>query len=258
MRIGVRAHDYGKQPVESLLKTIANDGWEAVQLAFPKAVEGVGSCGDVTPRLIGQTKALLNETRLETAVMGVYVEPSFVDENRRKAQARILLDALPQCHALKAGCVGTETTSMEKQPGVARADALKALRKTLEEVLPEAERLGVVLAVEPVHYHALATPELTRELLRDMASPVLKIIFDPANLLRQEDIPKQDALWGRCIEAFGNDIAAVHVKGTAVDFRALFARLRHVDAPILRELAEPQNAAEDIAFLRRLADLRKD
>jgi hypothetical protein len=86
----------------------------------------------------------------------------------------------------------------------------------------------------------------------------LKIIFDPANLLRQEDIPTQDALWGRCIEAFGENIAAIHVKGTAVDFSALFARLRHVDAPVLREQAEPQNAAGDIAFLRELADLRKD
>jgi sugar phosphate isomerase/epimerase len=258
MKIGVRAHDYGKQPIENLLRAIAADGWQAVQLAYPKAVEGVGSFGDVTPRLIEQTKALLDETRLEIAVLGVYVEPSLADEGVRKAQARILRDALPQCRALKAGCVGTETTSMEKQPGVTRAEALKALRRTLEEVLPEAERLGVVFAVEPVHYHALATPELTRELLRDMASPALKIIFDPANLLREEDVPKQDALWGRCIEAFGNDIAAIHVKGTAVDFRALFARLRHVDAPLLRELAEPQNAAGDIAFLRGLADLRKD
>jgi sugar phosphate isomerase/epimerase len=191
-------------------------------------------------------------------VLGVYVEPSLIDENRRKEQVGILIDALPQAKVLAAGCVGTETTSMEKQPGITRAEALKALRKTLVEVLPEAERLGVALAVEPVHYHALATPELARELLRDMASPALKIIFDPANLLREEDIPTQDALWGRCIEAFGNDIAAIHVKGAAVGFRALFARLRHVDAPVLKELAGPQNAAADIAFLRKLADLRKD
>jgi sugar phosphate isomerase/epimerase len=252
MTIGVRAHDYGKRPLESLLKAIAADGWQAVQLAFPKAVEGVGSFGDVTPQLIERTKALLDETRLKIAVLGVYVEPSLIDENRRKEQAGILIEALPQAKALAAGCVGTETTAMGKQPGVSRAQALKALRKTLEIVLPEAERLGVTVAVEPVHYHALATPELARELLRDMASPALKIIFDPANLLREEDIDTQDALWGRCIEAFGNDIAAIHVKGAAVDFRALFARLRHVDAPVLRELAEPQNAAEDIALLREL------
>ncbi len=270
MIIGVRAHDYGKRPIEALLRAIAADGWQAVQLAFPKAAEGVEAFGDVTSELIEHAKAELYKTRLKVAVLGVYIEPSFIDEPLRRGQAAILRDALPQCAALGAACIGTETTAMRKQPGVSRGEALRALRRTLGEVLPEAERLRAVVAVEPVHCHALATPELARELLLDMRSPALKLIFDPVNLLRHEDIDSQDALWARCAELMGGDIAAVHIKGalraadadgvlatapleaSVVDYRALAARLKGVDAPVLREEATPEKAAEDIAFIGRI------
>ncbi len=269
MIIGVRAHDYGKRPLEVLLRAVAKDGWQAVQLAFPKAVQGVETFGDVTPDLIERAKATLSEARLKVAVLGVYIEPSLVDEPQRLVQAAILGGALPQCAALGANCIGTETTSMIKQPGVSRTEALKALRRTLGEVLPDAERFGVIVAVEPVHYHALSTPELARELLKDMRSPSLKLIFDPVNLLRREDIDSQDALWARCAELMGEDIVAVHIKGASretdsdgilsgaaleasvVDYRALAARLT-VDVPVLRERAVPGRAHEDIAFIRKI------
>ena len=267
MIIGVRAHDYGKMGVKKLLHTISGDGWQTVQLAFTKAVEGVGAFHEVTQEIIRETKSALDDTGLSVAVLGVYVEPSYVDDSRRRTQADILSSAFPQAKALCARCVGTETTSMKKQPGIARSEALVALRRTLEEILPEAELLGVDVAVEPVHYHTLNTPELAGELLRDMASPRLKIIFDPVNLLRLEDIAVQEALWKRCVERFGASISAIHIKGASheadgdgvllpasfadsvVDYPSLFAVLRDIDAPILRELAIPAQAQQDYAFI---------
>lgn len=266
--LGVRAHDYGKQAVGNLLRRIADDGWQAVQLAFPKAVAGVDAFSDVSPTLLEETRAALNQTGLSTAVLGVYVDPSLVDESLRKAHARILLNALPQAKELGAICVGTETTALHSQPGVARDDALRALYRSLEEILPEAERLGVPLAVEPVHCHTLGTPELARALLRDIPSPRLKIIFDPVNLLRLEEIENQASLWARCLDCFGPSIVAVHIKGAAratdengmlrdapfassvVDWPSLFAHLRQLSAPVLRELAVPSEAKSDIDFLR--------
>ena len=267
MTIGVRAHDYGKQPVGNLLRAIADDGWQAIQLAFPKAAEGVDTFAGVTPGIIKDTMAGLAETGLSVAVLGVYVEPSLTDETARKEQSGILYAALPQAKELGAGCVGTETTSM--RANTARNDALSQLRRSLEELLPEAERLGVNLALEPVHHHTLNTPELTRELLREMSSPRLKVIFDPVNLLRPEDIDAQEPLWARCIDCFGEHIIAVHIKGasreaaggilrdasfadSAVNHQALFHFLRELKVPILREMAVPSDAERDIAFLRSL------
>jgi len=266
---GVRAHDYGKQAVGDLFRTIADDGWQAVQLAFPKAAAGVDSFSDVSPPLLKETKAALAKTGLSVAVLGVYVEPSLADEGLRKAQAQILIDALPQAKALGAICVGTETTAIRTQPGVPRDDALRALRRSLEEILPVAERLGVNLAVEPVHCHTLHTPQLTRTLLLELPSPRLKIIFDPVNLLRLEDIEEQRSLWERCLDLFGASIVAVHIKGAAratdengmlldspfsssiIDYPSLFHHLRQLRAPVLREMAIPSESEGDITFLRR-------
>ncbi len=274
MIIGVRAHDYGKKPVGALLRAIAEDSWQTIQLAFPKAVENVSSFSDVSEGLVAETKAALERTGLSVAVLGVYVEPALADEAARKKQAKILIDALPQCKALGALCIGTETTAMIKQRGITRKEALCSLRRTLEAVLPEAERMGVNFAVEPVHYHALNTPELTRELLRDMGSSRLKVIFDPVNLLRREDIAKQEKLWGRSVELFGESVVAIHIKGASeeasaeevlfdnvalrdsvLDYNALFQHIEHIiknGAPVLRERAAPADAAGDIAFLKRI------
>jgi sugar phosphate isomerase/epimerase len=265
MTIGVRAHDYGRLPIGGLLSAIAADGWETVQLAFTKAVAGIGSFNDVNPETIIESKAAFDRTGLSLAVLGVYIEPSLTDETERKKQVRFMINALPWAKTLKAGCVGTETTALRANPHI------RSLYRSLEEILPEAEQLGVDIGIEPVHYHTLNTPELTRQMLRDFSSPCLKVIFDPVNLLTRETIGKQTELWKRCMDCFGGHIAALHVKGASdeadahgvlrgvpftssvVDYELLFACLRAVNAPVLREGVVPAEAKGDLAFLKSLA-----
>ncbi len=73
------------------------------------------------------------------------------DEVQRSANAADFKSQLAVCKALSAGCIGTETTGMHKQPaGTTRERAQYMLCKSLETILPEAERLGVTVAIEPV------------------------------------------------------------------------------------------------------------
>jgi len=261
MIIGVRAHDYGKRSPADLFKAISDDGWKAVQLAFPKAIEGIDSFDDVTPEITIETKTALDKNGVTVAVLGVYVDPGLVDEAKRKEQVRFLLNALPHAKALEAGCVGTETTVRGENSDI------RALYRSLEELLPEAERLGVNIGIEPVHRHTLHTPELARQMLRDFPSPNLKIIFDPLNLLTPDTIDTQNELWKRCIDCFGEYITAIHMKGASreldnngmladvpftssiLDHEALFPLIKSLNVPVLREGANPAEAATDIAFI---------
>lgn len=269
VKMGVRAHDYGKLPIGELCREIAGDGWNAIQLAIPKAVAGLTDFSDVTADIVHEIRVELEKSGLSVAVLGVYVEPSLMDDTQRLAQTDHLFKALSQAKILNAGCVGTETTSRKRQPGASHKDALRQLYRSLESLLPEAERLGVNIAVEPVYRHTLNSPELTRGLLKDMNSPRLKVIFDPVNLMQLEDIGTQAGLWQRCMDCFGGDIVAVHIKGASgemtelglgnaaladsvVDYKSLFGHLRALNAPILREAAVPACAGADIAFIRRL------
>jgi len=263
MIIGVRAHDYGKQSPFGLFTSISNDGWKAVQLAFPKAIEGVDSFDDVTAEIANEVRVALTESGVSVAVLGVYVDPALTDEEKRKEQVRFLQQALPHAKTLEAGCVGTETSVRGEGADI------RALYRSLEELLPEAERLGVNIGIEPVHRHTLHTPELTKQMLKDFPSPNLRIIFDPLNLLTPDAIGKQNDLWKRCMDCFGEFIVAIHMKGASaeldsngmladvpfrasvLDHKALFALLRAlpVSTPILREGAIPAEAMSDIEFI---------
>ena len=270
MKIGVRAHDYGKLLPTKLFTDIAKDDWKTVQLAIPKAIEGIDSFDDITPEIIGEIKKAIELSGVNIAVLGVYVDPGFSDNIKRKGQTKSLLQALPQAKMLEAGCVGTETSIRGEHANI------DSLYRSLEEILPEAERLGVNLGIEPVHRHTLHTPELTKQMLKDFPSPRLKIIFDPVNLLTPETIDTQNDLWKRCIECFGDHIIAIHIKGGAgeldsnlmladvpfassvLDYKHLFKQLKYVNVPILREGVDPAEAANDIAFIKKCISWSKE
>ena len=268
--IGARLHDYGQGTPDELFARVAADGFAAVQLAYKKCVPGVKSYADVTPQLVADTVEAGKRHHIQVAVLGTYVELALDDEAKRTANAADFKSQLAVCKALGAGCIGTETTNMALQPaGTTRERAQYMLCKSLETILPEAERLGVTVGIEPVSYHSMNTPEATRRILDTMASPALKVIFDAGNLLTADAVAHQDQLWDRVGSLLGDRLVAVHFKGetftpegkpqstsleeSVIDFSGAFRMLRALPQtlPVLREEAVPARAASDIALIRQ-------
>ena len=267
--VGARLHDYGKGSPDELFGRVAADGFAAVQLAYKKCVPFVRSYADVTDALVAETVAAEKAHSIQVAVLGTYVELAINDESRLK-NAADFKSQLAVCKALGAGCIGTETTSMEKQPaGTTREEAQELLCRSLADILPAAEALGVTVAVEPVTYHSMNSAAATRHILDTMRSPNLKVIFDMSNLVDAGNVGAQDRIWNDVGELLGDQIVAVHFKGQAfapdggllhtsledslTDYAGAFAMLRQLpqDAlPVLREEAVPARAASDIAFMR--------
>lgn len=266
--VGARLHDYGKGSPDELFRRVAADGFAAVQLAYKKCVPSVRSYADVTDALVAETVAAEKAHSIQVAVLGTYVELAINDESRLK-NAADFKSQLAVCKALGAGCIGTETTSMEKQPaGTTREEAQELLCRSLADILPAAEALGVTVAVEPVTYHSMNSAAATRHILDTMRSPNLKVIFDMSNLVDAGNVGAQDRIWNDVGELLGDQIVAVHFKGQAfapdggllhtsledslTDYAGAFAMLRQLpqDAlPVLREEAVPARAASDIAFM---------
>ena len=160
--LGARGHDFGRHDPETLFSSIGQAGFACTQLAFTKAVEGVKSYADVTPVLVERARAAAAASGVGIAVDGTYVELSYADEDKRRAEVAKVLSQIPVARALGAGCMGSETTNMAKQPGVTRKEAQEALLRSLGEILPACEEQGVLFAVECVYYHAMNTPEAVR------------------------------------------------------------------------------------------------
>ena len=273
--IGARGHDFGRHTPDELFASIGRAGFACTQLAYTKAIEGVKSYADVTPELVEATRAAAAAAGVSIAVNGTYVELSYADEDKRRAEVAKVLSQIPIAKALRAGCMGSETTNMAKQPGVTRKEAQEALLRSLGEILPVCEEQGVLFAVECVYYHAMNTPEAVKMVLDTIASPNLRVLCDFANYVGPEDasLDAQRRIWDKVGSWYGDKIAAVHFKGqnfrpdgtlystsledSCVDYAGGFAMLKQMPQaafPVLREEAVPARAASDIAFMRKFCE----
>ena len=273
--IGARGHDFGRHTPDELFASIGKAGFACTQLAYTKAIEGVKSYADVTPELVEATRAAATAAGVSIAVNGTYVELSYADEDKRRAEVAKVLSQIPVAKALYAGCMGSETTNMAKQPGVTRKEAQEALLRSLGEILPVCEEQGVLFAVECVYYHAMNTPEAVKMVLDTIASPNLRVLCDFANYVGPEDasLDAQRRIWDKVGSWYGDKITAVHFKGqnfrpdgtlystsledSCVDYAGGFAMLKQmpqVAFPVLREEAVPARAASDIAFMRKFCE----
>lgn len=268
--VGARLHDYGKGTPGELFARVSADGFAAVQLAYKKCVPTVKSYADITEALVNDTIAAEKAHNIQVAVLGTYVELA-INDARRLQNVADFKSQLAVCKALGAGCIGTETTKMCDQPaGTTREEAQELLCRSLAEILPVAEELGVTVGVEPVTYHSMNSAAATRHILDTMRSPNLKVIFDLSNLVNADNVNAQDRIWNDIGELVGDKIVAVHFKGQAfnpdgsllhtsledslTDYAGAFAMLRQLPQevlPVLREEAVPARAASDIAFMRR-------
>ncbi len=268
--VGARLHDYGKGTPDELFARVSADGFAAVQLAYKKCVPTVKSYADITEALVNNTITAEKAHNIQVAVLGTYVELA-INDARRLQNVADFKSQLAVCKALGAGCIGTETTKMCDQPaGTTREEAQELLCRSLAEILPVAEELGVTVGVEPVTYHSMNSAAATRHILDTMRSPNLKVIFDLSNLVDADNVNAQDRIWNDIGELVGDKIVAVHFKGQAfnpdgsllhtsledslTDYAGAFAMLRQLPQevlPVLREEAVPARAASDIAFMRR-------
>ena len=270
--VGARGHDFGRRSVEELLSSI---GGRRVPAAPSWPTPGRGGRQKLCRRdpLSWWPPPMPPSRRagVSIAVDGTYVELSYADEDKRRAEVAKALSQVPVAKALRAGCMGSETTNMAKQPTVSRREAQEALLRSLGEILPVCEEQGVLFAVECVYYHAMNTPEAVKMVLDTIASPNLRVICDLANYVGPENasVDAQRRLWDKVGSWYGDKIVAVHFKGqnfkpdgtlystsledSCVDYRGGFEMLRALPQPVLpvlREEAVPARAASDLAFMK--------
>ncbi|MEY8536348.1 sugar phosphate isomerase/epimerase [Blautia pseudococcoides] len=267
MKLGVRAHDYGRHTPEKLAGILKKEGFASAQVALHKAVEGVDKPFRVKKEILKNIKLEFQKKDVEIAVLGCYMDLSARDESVKKEHIINLEAGIRYGKYLGAGMTGTETSY-----GVLNLEEKRETRKqvwdTIDRLLATAQEQEICLGIEPVAAHTLYSPEWTKELIRDMSSPWLKIIFDPVNLLTKDRIQDQEELWKECFETFGEKIGVVHLKdcllgrdGSSIPcplgkglmkYDCLFDWLKKnkPDISVLREEITMEHAHEDIAFMR--------
>ena len=270
LRIGCRAHDYGKLTPQGLAETLRAKGYNAAQLAMPRGIAGIDDFEHITEEQLADIRAAFTANDIEISVLSCYQDLTAIDDDARRAAVENVKRTLGYAKFLGARMVGSETAwgaISEEEKLVRRPLMLDSIARITEE----AARLDAVFAVESVDVHPLCTPELLRQVLDTAADrDHIKVIFDPVNLFCAEDgrdKAAQAAHWNAWLSVIGSQIGAIHTKDCRIeadgtktltalgqgdmDYTALIDWLaaNAPDTPLMRdEVLLPHDTA-DLAFL---------
>lgn len=199
---------------------VAGMGFHCVQLALCKAIEGTDlRAGVIAPSLVSDTAAAFHANQVGIEVLGCYINPIHPDLGHRRELIGLFKEHLRHARSFGCGIVALESGSLNADysphPDNVGERAFKELLGTMQELVDEASRCGVVVGIEAVTSHVVSTPEKMRRLLDEIDSPCLKVVFDPVNLLNAMNAEWQREVVGSSLGLFGGEIAVVHAK----DFR---------------------------------------
>jgi len=84
--------------------------------------------------------------------------------------------------------------------------------KAMHRIAEVADRYQVTMAFEPELSNVVNSVCKARRLLDEIHSPWLKVVLDPANLIRPDDIPRMSEVIDEAFDWLGDDIALMHIK----------------------------------------------
>jgi sugar phosphate isomerase/epimerase len=277
LHLGLRAHDYGKLPPEQLADILAGYHPESIQLALPKALSGAPEPGALSPGYAREIRKIFEARRISIAVLGCYINPIHPDKAERERALRSFEAYLRYARDFGCALVGTETGSCNPDssfhPDTEKEENFDLLCESIARLAKTAEKCGSIVGVEAVAgQHTISTIEKMEKLLARVDSPSIKVIWDPVNLIPLSGLNEsQERFFARTFEAFGDHIAAVHIKDFRIeggkkrgdlpigsgelDWDALLSILirKKPGVDILLENSDPVTARGTMAFLRETA-----
>jgi len=217
MLIGVRAHDFGKLPVEELASKIQEKKISYIQLALSKAIIGIDDPVRIlNPGLASYIRNVLFEHKIKISVLGCYLNYIHPDLNQRKNNINIFKEHIRFARDFGCSVVGTETGSLNADYSFNIDNngdkAFQMLFESLKELVEEAERFGVFVGIEGVTSHVISTPQRMKEMIDKINSNNLQVIFDPVNLIDISNYKNQDQIIKDSFELFGDKIVVIHAK----------------------------------------------
>jgi sugar phosphate isomerase/epimerase len=231
-----------------LTDRVAAMGYSALHAHFPAGCDAalarrLNRACDGSGLDLAAVSGYANPLRPELAPMGSTVE-----------QLADLIELLPLLDARRVvSWSGTYGEAIGDDHPDNRGDAAwEALRRHVDELSPLLEEADGLLVLEPFFAHTLSTPERAAALCRELASPYLRLVLDPPNLLPPADWPRQAELLPAMVAALAPFVGLVHLKDMrlrdgaldmpgpgqgALDYHALLAAIAtaELSAPLIVE-----------------------
>ncbi len=217
MQIGIRFHDTVELPFEERLQEIKRQGFSCTHIALSKVPGFTADTDALTPGYAMYMRNAFRRADLDVAVLGCYLNLATPDEKALKANQDKYMAHIRYASIMGAGMVGTETGAPNldyhyDKEACHSQEALDLFVKNLRPVVDYAEKMGVIIAIEPVYRHIVHTPKRAREVLDKIGSPNLQIIFDPVNLLWTDNYEQRQEVFEEAMDILKPEICMIHLK----------------------------------------------
>lgn len=216
-RIGARAHDFGTCSADELAGRLADKNLCCAQVALNIAIKGLQlKVGQLNPGLVWEVGQGFQRNGVQIAVLGCYINPIHPDQAMRAELIDFFKDHLRYVRDMGCGLVGLETgtptSDYSPHTDTGSEDNFQAMLRTMEQLLIEAEKHGVKVAVEAVSHHTTSTPEKMKRLLDELQSSNLVVIHDPVNLINADNAHDQARMIEEPFQLYGEKIKIIHAK----------------------------------------------
>ena len=132
-------------------------------------------------------------------------------------------------------------------------DAWNRCLSAVKELARDAESMEMDIAAHSHLMTPLYSPERHRQLIDAVASPRLKLLLDPVNLIHPYNYFQTTGFLNQLFDELGDSVTAVHAKDAVMLDWAVTPIVTHIDEAV------PGTGVMDYAtFLKRTAELRKD
>ena len=215
LKLGVFTGVYASLPLEEAARRIAADGIHGVVLDFAFAdVKFDPSAPDWDKaRLITSTLAKHNIKIV--GLFGYYnvVDPDAARRQRGEQRMQVLIENWKQF-----GCpvISTETGTFNdksewiESPENATEQGYQACRAALERLTKAAKKTGAVISIETYWRNVIDSIARAERVMRDV--PGLKLVMDPCNFYRKEDLSRMDPMLDEMFRLLGKKIVLAHAK----------------------------------------------
>ncbi len=267
-RLGIFAKTFPGTTAETVLSAAREAGYASVQ--FNLACCGLPSMPDaLSPGVVAGIAADSAQTGVAIAALsGTYnmIHPDAAVRAQGLRRLELLLsEARAMGTSLVTLCTGTRDPmdQWRHHPDNDTPEAWADLLTEMAKAAALAERFGVDLGIEPEHANVVSTAPLAARLLREVASPRLRIVLDPANMVEDAE-SDQPYLFAEAADLLGDRITMAHAKDRdaagavvpagsgIIDFDSFFTRLAGIGfaGPVVTHGLAASDAVAVARFLR--------
>ena len=249
LKLGVFTGVYASLPLEEASRRMAADGFHSVVLQFAFADVQFDPWAPDWDKARQITRTLAKHNLKIAGLFGYYnvVDPDPAKRLRGEQRMQVLIENWKQF-----GCpiISTETGTFNEKsewvesPENVTENGYQTCRAALEKLTKAAKKTGAIISIECYWRNVVDSIARAQRVLKDV--PGLKLVMDPCNYFRKEELSRMDPMLEEMFRRLGKQIVLAHAKDVK-------ASAEGTDLP-----AAGRGVLDYPLFLRLLAGLNRE